>query len=318
MDELFRKSSMIKAEASRLGFDACGISSVTRLDDDARRLSDWLGNHYHANMAYMEEHFEKRVDPAKLLEGTISVISVILNYFPAGTQQHPDAPVVSKYAYGNDYHEVIREKLNLLLLFINSSVQLVKGKGFVDSAPMLDRAWAAKSGLGWIGKNSMLISPSKGSFYFIGSLLVDIPLFYDRPIPDFCGDCSRCIHACPTSAIVSPRIIDSRRCISYLTIENKEEYINPEFKNQFHNRVFGCDICQDVCPWNRKSLPHKVNEFKPLDGLLEMSRDQWYGMDEEQFRKKFARSAIKRAKYKGLQRNLKFIQDQPVNLHDEA
>src|SRR5512133_728541 len=202
MDELFRKSSMIKAEASRLGFDACGISSVTRLDDDARRLSDWLGNHYHANMAYMEEHFEKRVDPAKLLEGTISVISVILNYFPAGTQQHPDAPVVSKYAYGNDYHEVIREKLNLLLLFINSSVQLVKGKGFVDSAPMLDRAWAAKSGLGWIGKNSMLISPSKGSFYFIGSLLVDIPLFYDRPIPDFCGDCSRCIHACPTSAIV--------------------------------------------------------------------------------------------------------------------
>jgi epoxyqueuosine reductase len=164
----------------------------------------------------------------------------------------------------------------------------------------------------------MLISPSKGSFYFIGSLLVDIPLFYDKPIPDFCGDCTRCIHACPTGAIAAPRIIDSRRCISYLTIENKEEDINPEFKDQFHNRVFGCDICQDVCPWNRKSLPHEVSELKPLEGLLEMSRDQWYGMDEEQFRKKFARSAIKRAKYKGLQRNLKFIQDQPANLHDEA
>jgi len=262
-------------------------------------------------MGYMENHFEKRVNPAKLVEDARSVISVILNYFPSKMQEDPEAPVISKYAYGKDYHGVIKRKLKDLLEYINTNIHAVKGRGFVDSAPVLDRAWAAKSGLGWIGKNSMLISPAKGSFFFIGSLIVDIELFYDRPIPDFCGDCTRCINACPTKAIVSPRIIDSGKCISYHTIENKGE-IDVDLKGKFQNRAFGCDICQDVCPWNRKAIPHQVKEFEPLPRLLEMTRDEWHRLTSEQYNHLFSLSAVERAGFPNLQRNLTFISSRNV------
>jgi epoxyqueuosine reductase len=297
---------MIKDEARRLGFDGCGISKAGELSDDSVRLTDWIHRGFHATMGYMENHFEKRVNPTKLVEGAKSVISVILNYFPSKKQEDPEAPVISKYAYGRDYHSVVKRKLKILLDHINANICPVNGRGFVDSAPVLDRAWAAKSGLGWIGKNSMLISPAQGSFFFIGSLIVDIELFYDRPIPDFCGDCTRCINACPTKAIVAPRVIDSGKCISYHTIENKGE-IDPHLKGKFQNRAFGCDICQDVCPWNRKALPHNIKEFEPLPGLLGMTHDDWYSLDEDLYAKQFAGSAIKRTGYKGLKRNLNFI-----------
>ena len=297
---------MIKAEASRLGFAGCGISRAEFLPEDAQRLRQWLDAHNHAGMAYMENHFDKRTDPAKLVEGAKSVISVILNYYSSERQADPDAPIISTYAYGRDYHEVIRKKLNLLLGYLKDQMGPVIGRGFVDSAPVLDRAWAARSGLGWIGKNSNLISPDAGSFFFIGTLIVDLPLAYDKPITDFCGDCNRCIRACPTRAILPTRTINANRCISYLTIENKGE-IDAEYTGRLENRVFGCDICQDVCPWNRKSTQNTEEDFRPLAGLLEMTRKQWYEMDVEKFKASFAHSPVKRAKFTGLKRNLDFI-----------
>lgn len=306
MDELFSRSSMIKAEAGRLGFNSCGISKAEFLPDDAQRLRLWLGAHNQAGMSYMDNHFDKRTDPTKLVEGAKSVISVLLNYYSEDRSRDPEAPVVSTYAYGKDYHEVIRKKLNDLLRYMQDSIGPVTGRGFVDSAPVLDRAWAARSGLGWIGKNSNLISPESGSFFFIGTLIVDISLQYDKPITDFCGDCNRCVRACPTDAILPGRTINAHRCISYLTIENKEE-IPLEFKEKFGNRVFGCDICQDVCPWNRKSVQNKEEDFKPLAGLLEMTKQEWYNLDEEKFTVTFAHSPIKRAKFAGLKRNLEYI-----------
>jgi len=311
VDDLLHQSSMIKDEARRLGFDSCGISLAGHLEEDSHHLADWLENSYHGTMSYMENNADKRVDPTKLVEGARSVISVILNYFPSEHPADPEAPVISKYAYGLDYHDVIRKKLHLLLEYINNSVSPVKGRGFVDSAPVLDRAWAAKAGMGWIGKNSNLISPSKGSFFFIGSLIVDIPLFYDKPIPDFCGDCNRCLNACPTKAIVEPKVIDARKCISYLTIENRGD-IDPQFREQFANRVFGCDICQDVCPWNRKALPHHVKEFEPRPGLLGMTRDEWHSLTKEQYNHLFSLSAVERAGFPNLLRNLAFISPQNV------
>jgi epoxyqueuosine reductase len=306
MDELISQSSMIKAEAARLGFNGCGISLAEFLPGDAGRLRQWLEAGHHAGMSYMENHFDKRTDPSKLVEGAKSVISVILNYYSKARSGDPEAPVISKYAYGRDYHDVIRKKLNDLLRFMQDSMGPVNGRGFVDSAPVLDRAWAARSGLGWIGKNSNLISPEAGSFFFIGTLLVDIPLHYDKPITDFCGDCNRCIRACPTYAILPGRTVDANKCISYLTIENRGE-ISPEFAGKFQNRAFGCDICQDVCPWNRKSAENTVEEFRPLAGLLGMTRQEWYDLDEEKFNATFAHSPVKRAKFSGLKRNLEFI-----------
>jgi epoxyqueuosine reductase len=297
---------MIKAEAARLGFSGCGISKAEFLPEDARRLRQWLDSNYQAGMSYMENHFGKRTDPSKLVEGAKSVISVILNYYSTARSTDPEAPVISKYAYGRDYHDVIRKKLNDLLRFMQDSMNPVSGRGFVDSAPVLDRAWAARSGLGWIGKNSNLISPEAGSFFFIGTLIVDIPLQYDKPITDFCGDCNRCIRACPTDAILPGRTVDANKCISYLTIENRGE-ISHEFAGKFQNRAFGCDICQDVCPWNRKSSENNEEDFKPLTGLLEMSRQEWYAMDEEKYKETFAHSPVKRAKFAGLKRNLEFI-----------
>jgi epoxyqueuosine reductase len=258
-------------------------------------------------MAYMEEHFEKRIDPSRLRDGVVSVISVILNYFTTEQQTDPDAPVLSKYAYGRDYHHVIRKRLRKLLHFLNDRMGPVKGHPFVDSAPVLDRAWAARAGLGWIGKNSNLISPVAGSFVFIGSLMVDIQLEEDTPMPDLCGTCEKCLQACPTSAIVAPRVVDARRCISCLTIEHKGE-IDPLWEGSFRNRVFGCDICQDVCPWNRKKARlHDIPEFSPVKGLLEMDRNDWYQLDENRFEGLFKGSAVRRAGYRGLRRNLAFI-----------
>jgi len=257
-------------------------------------------------MAYMERQPEKRVDPTLLFQGARSVVSVLLNYYPSGTQTDPEAPVLAKYAYGKDYHVVVREKLNRLLKKISSGIAPVRGRAFVDTAPLLEKAWAARAGLGWIGKNTCLISPGKGSFCFIGTLLIDIPLQYDRPIADRCGDCTLCIDACPAKAIVAPRTLDAGRCISYWTIENKAA-IGEAFRNRLGNRVFGCDICQDVCPWNRSVAPHHEKDFAPPPGLLEMTRADWFSLNEEQYGRIFQNSAVKRIGFEGLKRNLECI-----------
>lgn len=306
MDELFRQSSMIKMEAGRLGFNACGISPAACLEDERDYLKSWLTRGFHGLMGYMENHADKRVDPTRLVPGAKSVISVLINYFPAAHQQDPEAPVLSKYAYGEDYHQVIRKKLRGLFRFIHESVAPVTGRYFVDSAPVLEKAWAARSGLGWIGKNTCLISKNLGSFVFIGELVVDIPLHYDEPVPDYCGTCTRCIDACPTGALVAPHRLDARRCISYLTIENKGE-LAQEFQGSMMNRVFGCDICQDVCPWNRKASAHNVKEFNPAPRVMAMTRNNWHLLDEQQYEELFARSAVKRTGLSGLRRNLSFI-----------
>jgi len=306
MDNFFNQSSKIKDQARKLGFDGCGIARAEALQEDAVHLNDWLARHYQAGMAYMEKYTEKRVDPAKLVEGAHSVISVLLNYYPGKTQTDPEAPVLAKYAYGKDYHDVVRKKLKRLLNYIHSDIAPVNGRVFVDSAPVLQKAWAARAGLGWIGKNTCLISQQSGSFCFIGTLIVDIPLHNDEAVAASCGDCTLCIDACPTRAITAPRVLDTRRCIAYLTIENQSN-IPMEFEGKFASRVFGCDICQDVCPWNRKAVVHQEKDFDPVPELLEMTRADWYSMNEEQFNRIFKCSAVKRTKFKGLKRNLVFI-----------
>jgi len=299
-------AAAIKEEARRLGFDGCGISRAEALPEDALRLRSWLDHGYHAGMAYMERQPEKRIDPTLLFEGARSVISVLLNYRPPKMQTDPEAPILAKYAYGKDYHVVVREKLNRLMKKISSGIAPVRGRAFVDTAPLLEKAWAARAGLGWIGKNTCLISPGKGSFCFIGTLLIDIPLQYDRPIADRCGDCTLCIDACPAKAIVAPRTLDAGRCISYWTIENKAA-IGEAFRNRLGNRVFGCDICQDVCPWNRSVAPHHEKDFAPPPGLLEMTRADWFSLNEEQYGRIFQNSAVKRIGFEGLKRNLECI-----------
>jgi epoxyqueuosine reductase len=301
-------SRMIKAEAKRLGFNDCGISTAEYLAEDADRLKTWLDNGMQGTMDWMERNFEKRTDPRLLLEGTRSVISVILNYYPEEQQKDTEAPVVAKYAYGEDYHFVMKEMLNDLLDFIRRHIGEVQGRAFVDSAPVLDRAWAKRAGLGWIGKNTNLISREHGSFVFIGQLLVDIDLEPDdKAVPDLCGTCTLCIDTCPTGAITDPYVVDGSKCISYFTIENKGD-IPAGLEDHFKNRVFGCDICQDICPWNwKKAKPHNVERLKPLTGLLEMSRDDWHNLTREEFNKKFEKSPLMRPKYKGLKRNLEFI-----------
>lgn len=297
----------IKEEAVRLGFTACGISAASRLEDDAIHLKKWLASGFQGGMNYMNRYVEKRVDPTLLVEGARSVISVIMNYYPEKDQADPEAPRISKYAYGRDYHRVMKKKLKKLLEFIREEMGPVEGRYFVDSAPVLDRAWAARAGLGWIGKNSSLISREFGSFVFIGELVVDRELDYDRPVTGYCGDCTRCIDACPTGAIVADGVIDSRKCISYQTIENKGE-IHPEMRGKMANWVFGCDICQDVCPWNQKVTPHREPAFNPHPDLLTLTRKEWYEMDEGQFNQLFAGTPVMRIKYRGLKRNLQFLQ----------
>lgn len=307
MESAKQISIAIKNEALRLGFDGCGFSKAEALPEDANRFKAWLENSNHGSMKYMENNFEKRTDPRKLVEGAKTVISLLLNYYTPLQQTDKDAPIISKYAYGTDYHFVLKDKMKALYLFIEEKFGPIEGRIFVDSAPVLDRAWAVKAGLGWIGKHSNLINRDLGSFVFIGELIIDLELDYNQiPENDFCGACTSCIDACPTDAILPNRSINSRRCISYLTIENRDE-IPEEFDGQFENRMFGCDICQDVCPWNRKAIQHKIKEFEPAPKLLEIRKEDWQKLDKATFNQVFKNSAVQRTGYKGLTRNISFL-----------
>jgi len=299
-------SKLIKAEALRLGFSYCGISKATFLEKEAPRLEKWLKEGKQGKMGYMENHFDKRLDPRLIVDGGKSVISFLLNYFPAQTQSDPSAPKISKYAYGKDYHSVIKDKLSDLLNFIQEKIGEVNGRAFVDSAPVLDKAWAQRSGLGWIGKNSNLINKKSGSYFFVAELILDLELEPDQPVLDHCGTCTACIDACPTGAIENPYIVNGSKCISYFTIELKEN-IPVEFKGQFENWAFGCDICQDVCPWNRFSAATPEPLFQPKKEMLEMSAGDWHEITGELFNKVFKDSALQRAKFSGLKRNLDFL-----------
>lgn len=300
-----KNSNFIKTEARRLGFFSCGIAKAEFLETDAPRLENWLKNNLNGQMAYMENHFDKRLDPTKLVVDSKSVISLLLNYYPENNQVE-ETFKISKYAYGQDYHLVIKNKLNELLASIQEQIGEVSGRAFVDSAPVLDKAWAAKSGLGWIGKNSNLITKQVGSFYFIAELIIDLELEYDNPTTDHCGSCTACIDACPTQAIESPYIVNGSKCISYFTIELRENIPN-EFKNKMDDWIFGCDVCQDVCPWNKFSKPHSVPLFNPKKELLEMSKKDWLEITKETFDKVFDKSAVKRTKFEGLTRNIDFV-----------
>jgi len=298
---------MIKAEAKKLGFMFCGIAKAGFLEEEAPKLEKWLKNNMHGEMQYMENHFDKRLDPRLLVDDAKSVISLGLNYFTENEQVDPSAPKISKYAYGEDYHYVIKDKLKQLLNFINEQIGEVSGRAFVDSAPVLDRAWAKKAGLGWIGKNTNLINKKAGSFFFLAELIVDLELEYDiEPTADHCGSCTRCIDACPTDAIVAPYVVDGSRCISYLTIELKNEIPN-EFKGKMDNWMFGCDICQDVCPWNKFSVLHQEPSFNPHPELLGIDKREWEDITGEIFQKIFKNSAVKRTKFAGLKRNIEFL-----------
>ncbi|MFV0591763.1 MAG: tRNA epoxyqueuosine(34) reductase QueG [Draconibacterium sp.] len=303
-------SDLIKEKAKALGLTDCAIVPASFLAEEKEHFESWLANEMHGEMGYMARNVEKRLDPRLLVEGALSIIVVLQNYFPKETQHDKNAPVLSKYAYGIDYHFVLKDKLRQLLEFINTEVAPCSGRPFVDSAPVLERAWAKKAGLGWIGKNSNLISLHHGSFFFIGELIVDIELPYDNPKPvtDHCGRCTKCIDACPTKAIVANRVVDARKCISYQTIEVKGD-LDGSLKGQFESRVFGCDICQDVCPWNLKSEPHNEASFTPHPKLLQLNKEEWKNMERPLFNELFKNSAVKRAGFNGLKRNLKFLGD---------
>ncbi|MBC7654999.1 MAG: tRNA epoxyqueuosine(34) reductase QueG [Oligoflexus sp.] len=300
-------TEIIKAEGKRLGFSFCGVSKAGFLEEEAPRLENWLNKNYNGKMDYMDNHFDKRLDPRLLVENAKSVISLSLNYFTEEAQTDTNAPKISKYAFGKDYHFVIKDKLKHLLYFIEENIGEVNGRAFVDSAPVLDKSWAKKAGLGWIGKNTNLISKDSGSFFFIAELIVDLELNYDNAFEeDFCGTCTKCIDACPTDAIIAPYIVDGSRCISYLTIELKEQ-IPDEFKGKMDNWAFGCDVCQDVCPWNRFAVPHQNEEFKPRPDLLNLNKKDWEEITSEIFSEVFKKSALKRTKLEGLKRNISFL-----------
>ena len=300
-----RNTFFIKSEAKRLGFLSCGISKAGFLEEEAPRLENWLNKNLNGKMSYMENHFDKRLNPTLLVDDAKSVVSLLLNYYPE-QEQIQDSYKISKYAYGQDYHFVIKEKLKELLFSIQESIGEVSGRVFVDSAPVLDKAWAAKSGLGWIGKNSNLLTQKVGSFYFIAELIIDLELEYDYATTDHCGNCTACIDACPTQAIIEPYVVDGSKCISYFTIELKEN-IPAEMKGYFDDWVFGCDTCQDVCPWNRFSKSHNEPLFNPNPDLLSMTKKDWEEMTEETFKIVFKDSAVKRTKFQGLKRNIDFL-----------
>ena len=301
-------SKIIKEEAKRLGFLFCGFSKATFLEKEAPHLENWLKNGQHGKMSYMERNFDKRLDPRLLVEGAKSVVSLAYNYYTPEVQEDPEAPKISKYAYGVDYHFVIKDKLKLLLQFIQDHIGEVNGRAFVDSAPVLDKAWAEKAGFGWVGKHSLLISKSQGSFFFLCELIIDLELEYDNTIAtDHCGTCTRCIDACPTDALsLSGKVVDANKCISYLTIELKDD-IPKEFSGLMEDWMFGCDICQTVCPWNKFSTPHNEPLFNPHPDLLAMTKKDWLEITEETFQTVFKKSAVKRAKYAGLKRNIDFL-----------
>lgn len=300
-------AQQIKKEALRLGFLSCGISQADFLEVEAPRLEKWLQNGFNGQMSYMKNHFDKRLDPRLLVDGAKSVVSLLLNYYPHEFQ-NPDSYKISKYAYAEDYHFVIKDKLKNLLNFIQEEIGEVNGRVFVDSAPVLDKAWAAKSGLGWIGKHSNLITQKTGSFYFIAELIIDLELEYDTPTTDHCGTCTACIDACPTEAIVQPYVVDGSKCISYLTIELKDN-IPYEFKGKMDDWMFGCDVCQDVCPWNRFSKPHTEPAFQPNSDLIHFSKKDWQEITQDVFSKVFKKSAVKRAKFEGLLKNVRYLQE---------
>lgn len=297
----------IKQKAFELGFSFVGISKAEFLEKEARNLEKWLNNNHHGKMAYMENYFDKRTDPRLLVDDAKSVITVLCNYYTKKKQEDRKAPKISKYAFGKDYHLVIREKLNQLHAFINDEVGEVNARGFVDSAPVMDKAWAERSGLGWIGKNANLINKESGSYFFIGELIIDLELETDGPIEDYCGTCTRCIDACPTDAIIQPYVVDGSKCISYLTIELKDEILPKEFSGKMQNWMFGCDVCQQVCPWNKFSLQHNEPSFEPNLKLLKLTKKQWNELSKETFNELFKKSAVKRTKFDGLKRNIKFL-----------
>jgi epoxyqueuosine reductase len=306
IDNKSKYTQFIKSEAKRLGFLSCGISKAGFLEQEAPRLEKWLNKNYNGQMAYMANNFDKRLDPTLLVDDAKSVVSLLLNYYPSETQ-NPDSYKISKYAYGQDYHFVIKEKLNEFLFSIQENIGEVSGRAFVDSAPVLDKAWAAKSGLGWIGKNSNLLTQKVGSFYFIAELIIDLDLEYDHAVTDHCGSCTACLDACPTNAIVAPYVVDGSKCISYFTIELKEN-IPTEMKGKFADWAFGCDVCQDVCPWNRFSKPHDEPLLRANPELLSMSKKDWVEITEETFKKVFKDSPLKRSKFQGLKRNTLFLE----------
>ena len=301
-------TKIVKDIAQSMGFDSCGIAEARRLDDDARRLEKWLNKGFHGEMKYMENHFDMRIDPTLLVPGAKSVITLLYNYFPE-QEQSQHLPKVAKYAYGKDYHLVIREKLTVFLNKIRERIGQIEGRGFVDSAPVLERAWAVQSGLGWVGKNGNLINKKKGSFFFIATLITDLKLNADVPyVQDFCGNCNRCIEACPTNAILPNKEIEASQCISYFTIELKQSQLPDQYKGKSDEWIFGCDICQDVCPWNRFSQPHQEPSFEPLNSILSFTIQDWINTDQYTFNQLFKDSPIKRSKWEGIQRNLKNYQ----------
>lgn len=302
-----KNTQIVKKIAEQLGFHSIGISKAEFMEPEAKRLEQWLNRDYHGKMAYMANHFEKRVDPTKLVPGAKSVISLAYNYYTPQEQHDASAPKISKYAYGEDYHRVIKDKLFEIVNRIEEEVGAIKGRCFVDSAPVLERDWAQRSGLGWVGKHTLLLSKKKGSYFFLAELIIDLELEYDHPATDHCGTCTRCIDACPTDAISpSGYLLDASKCISYLTIELKDE-IPLEFQGQMENWMYGCDICQEVCPWNRFSIPHTESSFTPSDELMSKQREEWIDITEDIFNRLFKNSPVTRTKFSGLKRNIRFL-----------
>lgn len=296
----------MKATARKLGFSFCGVSKAEFLREEAPRLEAWLRKGYQGKMGYLENHFDKRLDPTLLVPGARSVVSLLYNYYPEKDLSEAGGYKVAKYAYGEDYHFVVKEKLRNFMEAIQLSIGQVQGKAFVDSAPVMERAWAKKSGVGWIGKNSLLLTRERGSFFFLAELIIDLELAYDGPLKDYCGTCTACMDACPTDAIPEPYAVDGSRCISYFTIELKEE-IPAEVRGKFENWIFGCDICQDVCPWNKFSKPHHQPRFDPSPEFQNMTKNDWKDLTEEVFQKVFKDSPLKRTKFEGVKRNIRFL-----------
>lgn len=303
-----RHAQLLKSTAKRLGFDFCGIAKADFLEEEAPKLEEWLRRDYQGRMGYLANHFDKRLDPRKLVEGAKTVVSLVYNYFPERTlSEGTEGIKLAKYAYGKDYHDVIQEKLREFLTFLREEIGDINGRCFVDSAPIMERQWAQRAGLGWIGKNSLLLNRSMGSFFFLAELVIDLEATTDFPlVKDYCGTCTACMDACPTDAIVSPGVVDGSRCISYLTIELKDA-IPASFAGKMDNWVFGCDVCQDVCPWNRFSKPHQEPAFSPSSDLEALAAKDWKELTEETFKRVFSGSAVTRTKLKGIKRNLEFI-----------
>lgn len=311
-----RNTAIIKSKANELGFSFCGISKADFLEDEAPRLEEWLSRNYQGKMSYLENHFDKRLDPRLLVPGAKSVVSLIYNYYPEKDLSRTNELKVSKYAYGEDYHFVVKDKLLVLLQHVNNEIGEVSGRAFVDSAPVLERAWAKRSGIGWVGKNSLLLNREMGSFFFLAELIIDLELEYDAPVKDYCGSCTACIDACPTDAIAEPYVVDGSKCISYYTIELKDE-IPAEVQGKFNNWIFGCDICQDVCPWNSFSKGHKEERFMPSKELEGMTKQHWVEITEQVFKKMFEKSAVQRTKYSGIKRNVSFVVNTPQTIDQE-